>query len=94
VALDLKGLHSPGTIIRRTLPFICIVAVLEVIVFLSVLPKNSTQPMAPWKTLLSYTQVPGASVFGLLGMTFGHALDRMPEPLRAISVGLIFGIPF
>jgi len=50
--------------------------------------------MAPWKTLLSYTQVPGASVFGLLGMTFGHALDRTPEPLRTIGIGLMFGILF
>jgi hypothetical protein len=50
--------------------------------------------MTTWQTFVGYTQVPGASVFGLLGMTFGHALDRLPEPLKSIGVGLTFGIPF
>src|ERR1700722_9947028 len=80
---------------RRTLLFIAIGAVLEVVVFLSAMPKNSTQPITPWQTVMGYTQVPGGLVFGLFGMAgFGHALDRTPEPLRAIGIGLMFGIPF
>jgi hypothetical protein len=91
-----KAGNSRDTIVvvRRDILFICIGAMLEFIIFLSLLPENSMQPMSTSQTVVGYTQVPGASVFGLLGVTFGHALDRLPGPLQAIGLGLIIGIPF
>ena len=77
-------------IMRRSVVLsICIGLVLEVLMFLSLLPKNSMQPMTPWQKWGGYTQAPGFAVFGLLGMTFGHSLDRLPRPIGYGGVILI-----
>ena len=71
---------------RRVLLSICTGAVLEVLVFLYILTKDSTQPMSAWRTVVGYTQAPSALIF--------RVVDRLPLPLGSTSVTLIFAIAF
>ena len=74
--------------------YLIVGALLEIVVFFSALPKHSMDKVTPWQTLAGYLLTPGGLTFGLLGTTFGHALDRAPIPLAAVGVVLVFGIPF
>lgn len=63
-------------------------ALLEIVVFLSLVPRDSTQPPTCFQEVLGYTQAPGGGAFFLLfGTGLGHQLDRLPQPL-----GMILGI--
>jgi hypothetical protein len=79
-------------VFRRVLLSICIGLVLELLMFFSLLPKDSTQPMNTWQKWGGYTQAPGFFVFGILGMSFGHALDRLPPPIGYCGAILLMGI--
>lgn len=66
-------------------------ALLEILVFLSLVPKDSTQPPTRFQELLGYTQAPGAgALFLLFGTGLGHELDNLPQPLGMIlaAIGL------
>jgi hypothetical protein len=55
----------------------------EVVVFLSVIPKDSLQPPTRNGAILAYTLLPGATAFRILfGTGFGHFLDSVPTPLN------------
>lgn len=73
--------------LRRTHIFwsIGLGALLEVLVFSSLVPKDSTQPPTRLQELLGYTQAPGAGAFFLLfGTGLGHQLDKLSQPLAMI----------
>jgi hypothetical protein len=78
---------------RPWLLFLFVGAGLELIAILSVLSKDSIQPLSNWQMVVGYTQVPGASVFAAFGVP-GQALDRLPSPLGAAGAIVIFGLAF
>jgi hypothetical protein len=65
-------------------------AVVEVIVFFSLLPKDSMQPPTTWQIVGEYTQAPFAWVASL----FSVASDRLPSALLSTLAILILGIAF
>jgi hypothetical protein len=70
-------------------------ALLEVIVFFSLVPKNSTQPPTRFQELLGWTQTPGAGAFFLLfGTGLGHQLDRLPQTLGMALADIGFAVVF
>ena len=91
--IEKSGLiQSRDTIVamRHGLLSMLIGAVVEVIVFFSLLPKDSTQRPTTWEMLGEYTQAPFASVFNGLSL----ALEHLPSPLLSTGATLIFGVAF
>jgi hypothetical protein len=78
-----------------TLWSIGIGALLEILVFLTLVPKDSAQPATGLQNLLGYTQAPAAGAFFLLfGEGRGHQLDKLPQPMATILVSIGFGAVF
>jgi hypothetical protein len=75
---------------RRGLLSMVIGAVVEVIVFFSLLPKDSMQPPITWQIVGEYTQAPFASVVSVGSL----ALEHLPSPLLSTGAILIFGVAF
>jgi hypothetical protein len=74
---------------------ICLGALLEIVVFFSLVPKDSTQPPTRFQELLGYTQAPaGGAFFLLFGTGFGYLLDRLPQPLGMIWAIICFATVF
>jgi hypothetical protein len=70
-------------------------ALLEILVFFSLVPKDSTQPPTRFQELLGYTQAPGGGAFFLLfGTGLGHQLDKLPQPLGMILAAIGFAAVF
>ena len=70
-------------------------ALLEIVVFLSLLPKDSTRPPTPLQQVLGYTQAPGGGAFFLLfGTGLGHQLDRLPHSLGMAIAFIGFAVVF
>ena len=74
-------------------------AVVEVIVFFSLLPKDSMQPPITWQIVGEYTQAPFASVVSVGSL----ALEHLPSPLLSpapsnfqvafLTQAAVFGLP-
>jgi hypothetical protein len=74
----------------RTLLSLFIGAVTEILVFISLIPDDSTKPPTAWQTVIGYTLLPTVSVGNILG----PIADTMPHPLLAFTGFLIFGLGF
>jgi hypothetical protein len=84
-------------VLRRThiLWSIRLGAVLEILVFFCLVPKDSTQPPTRFQELLGYTQTPGGAAFFLLfGSGLGHQLDKLPQPVEMIWAVIGFAAAF
>jgi hypothetical protein len=70
-------------------------ALLEILVFFFLLPRDSTQPPTRFQELLGYTQAPARLAFFLLsGTGLGHQLDNLPQPLAITLAVTGFGAVF
>jgi hypothetical protein len=64
------------------------------VMFVSLLPNDSPQPMNAWQIWLEYTQLPGSLTLGVLAAAFGHALDRLPSVLGHFGAMSFFAAAF
>jgi hypothetical protein len=79
------GRSMRGRTRTHTLASIGFGAVIEIVTFLSLMPKNSTRAPTRFQELLGYTQAPGAGAFFLLfGTGLGHEIDKLPRLLGII----------
>ena len=74
---------------RHALWSIGLGVLVEILVFVSLFPKDSMQPPTPFQTVLGYTQAPGFGAFFLLFSTgLGFQLDKPLGMILAI-IGIL-----
>jgi hypothetical protein len=71
-----------------------VLELIALLMFVSLLPSDSTQPATGWQTALGFTQLPGSLVLGLVATTFGHSLDRLPSTLGNAGAICLFVAAF
>jgi hypothetical protein len=67
---------------------------IALLMFVSLLPSDSTQPATAWQTVLGFTQLTGSLVLGLLATTFGYSLDRLSSTLGHTGAICFFATAF
>lgn len=66
----------------------------EVVVLVSLIPRDSTRPPTAWQTVVGYTQLPAVSLANALTYVVDRFPYAIPPPLRTIGALVTLGAEF